>query len=158
MKGVMACLVTPLLMLFFQIEIDQDSVSNILSLLVAIAGAIFTIMSIWIAFLYPNVLKTLKGENLINVDFSGEGEDTARLKEIIVVIVLSAITMAVAVVLLILASLKCKLEWVAGFCQFGLLFIGGLQIYVLLSTIHINLSFIAVLEKHRSKRAKDWDT
>ncbi|MDH4562295.1 hypothetical protein [Pseudomonas sp. BN411] len=163
MKALIACLIAPLLMLFFRVEIESSSVSNILSLLVAIAGAIFTIMSIWVAFLYPNVLKTLKGENLINVDFSAGGEDTTRLKEIISVIVQSASTMAVAIMLLILASFVSNFgfnaqTWIAGICQFGLLFVSGLQICALISTIRINLSFMDVLEKQRGKRAKDWDT
>jgi len=163
MKALIACLIAPLLMLLFGVEIESSSVSNILSLLVAIAGAIFTIMSIWVAFLYPNVLKTLKGENLVNVDFSAGGEDTARLKEIISVIVQSAATMILAVILLILTSLISNFGfnakmWIVGVCQFGLLFISGLQICALVSTIRINLSFMDVLEKQRSKRAKDWDT
>lgn len=163
MKAIIACLIAPLLMLLFGIEIESSSVSNILSLLVAIAGAIFTIMSIWVAFLYPNVLKTLKGENLVNVDFSAGGEDTARLKEIISVIVQSAATMILAVMLLILTCMVSNFGfnakmWIVGVCQFGLLFISGLQICALVSTIRINLSFMDVLEKQRSKRAKDWDT
>ncbi|WP_456025983.1 hypothetical protein [Pseudomonas capeferrum] len=163
MKAIIACFVAPLIMLFLRIDIDAGSISNILGLLVAIAGAIFTIMSIWVAFLYPNVLKTLKGENLVNVDFSAGGEDTARLKEIISVIVQSASTMIAAVVLLILVStinefgLGVRL-WVVGIIQFVLLFVSGLQICALISTIRINLSFMDLLEKHRSKRAKDWDT
>jgi len=163
MKALIACLIAPLLMLFFRVEIESSLASNILSLLVAIAGAIFTIMSIWVAFLYPNVLKTLKGENLVNIDFSAGGEDTARLKEIVSVIVQSAATMILAIMLLILASIGSNFGfnakmWTAGVCQFGLLFISGLQICALVSTIRINLSFMDVLEKQRSKRAKDWDT
>jgi len=163
MKALIACFIAPLIMLFLKIDIDSGSISNILGLLVAIAGAIFTIMSIWVAFLYPNVLKTLKGENLVNVDFSAGGEDTARLKEIISVIVQSASTMIAAVVLLILVSTINEFGfsvrlWMTGVIQFVLLFISGLQICALISTIRINLSFMDLLERHRSKRAKDWDT
>lgn len=163
MKAILACLLTPVLLLIFGIDINSDSISNILSLLVAIAGAIFTIMSIWVAFLYPNVLKTLKGENLINVDFSAGGEDTLRLKQIISVIVQSATTMIVAVIILILLAIKTDFSfsiqaWIASCIQFVLAFISGLQICALISTIRINLSFMDVLEKQRAKRAKDWDT
>lgn len=163
MKAILACLLTPVLLLIFGIDINSDSISNILSLLVAIAGAIFTIMSIWVAFLYPNVLKTLKGENLINVDFSAGGEDTLRLKQIISVIVQSATTMIVAVIILILLAIKTDFSfsiqiWIASCIQFVLSFISGLQICALISTIRINLSFMDVLEKQRAKRAKDWDT
>lgn len=163
MKVLLACLIAPILMLIFEINIDAKLIPNILGLLTAIAGAIFTIMSIWIAFLYPNVLKTLKGENLINVDFSAAGDDNSRLQEIVSVILQSAITLIVAIVLLILVSFGSSFDFksqilIAGICQFGLLSISGLQISALLSTIRINLSFMEVLDKHRRKRAKDWDT
>jgi hypothetical protein len=163
MKAVLACLIAPIVLILLNISIESNSASNILSLLVAIAGAIFTIMSIWVAFLYPNVLKTLKGENLVNVDFSGGGEETLRLKEIISVIVQSAATMIVSVVLLLILSsigtfsLNGQAVITAG-CQFCLVFISGIQISALISTIRINLSFMDVLERQRSKRAKDWDT
>lgn len=163
MKAIIACLLIPIILLIGDFDISPDSISNILSLLVAIAGAIFTIMSIWVAFLYPNVLKTLKGENLINVDFSAGGEDTIRLKQIISVIIQSAATMIVAVILLILLSLKTDFSLSTqarlDVCiQFILAFISGLQICALISTIRINLSFMDVLERQRAKRAKDWDT
>lgn len=163
MKAIIACLIIPILLIICGLDINSDSISNILSLLVAIAGAIFTIMSIWVAFLYPNVLKTLKGENLINVDFSAGGEDTIRLKQIISVIIQSATTMIVAVILLILLSIKTNFNlsmqaWLGVCAQFVLAFISGLQICALISTIRINLSFMEVLERQRAKRAKEWDT
>lgn len=163
MKAIIACLIIPILLIIFDLDISLDSISNILSLLVGIAGAIFTIMSIWVAFLYPNVLKTLKGENLINVDFSAGGEDTIRLKQIISVIIQSATTMIVAVILLLLLSLKTDFSlstqaWLGACVQFILAFISGLQICALISTIRINLSFMDVLERQRAKRAKEWDT
>ncbi|MBI6748184.1 hypothetical protein [Pseudomonas syringae] len=162
MKAIVACLATPILLLIFGIAMSPDSIPNILSLLVAIAGAIFTIMSIWVAFLYPNVLKTLKGENLVNIDFSAGGEDTLRLKQIISVIVQSATTMIVSIILLVFLSIKSDFsfatqEWLATCVQFLLAFVSGLQIFALISTIRINLSFMDALERQRARRAKDWD-
>lgn len=156
-------LIVSIFMCFFGIKIDSILMPTILSLLVAIAGAIFTIMSIWVAFLYPNVLKTLKGENLVNVDFSAAGDDNSRLQEIISVILQSAITLIIAVVLLILVSVEASFcfncqKFITFFCQFGILFISGLQISALVSTMRINLSFMSILDKHRRKRAKDRDT
>ncbi len=163
MKVIIACLIVPSLMLLFGIDVDPAAAPTILGLLVAIAGAIFTIMSIWIAFLYPNVLKSLKGENLVNVDFSGSCEDTTSLKEIVSVIVQSATTMIASILLLTTISTLNSADfstknWVLGACHFGLVFFCGLQISALLSTIRINLSFMDAIEKQRSKRAKDWDT
>lgn len=162
MKAIVACFIIPIILLIFGIDIDKELCPTILGLLVGIAGAIFTIMSIWVAFLYPNVLKTLKGENLVNVDFSAGGEETLRLKEIISVIVQSATTMILSIIIMVVMSTHQRFGFTTQLailkaCQFGLVFISGLQICALISTIRINLSFMDALEKQRSKRAKDWD-
>lgn len=162
MKAIVACFIVPIILLIFGIDIDKELSPTILGLLVGIAGAIFTIMSIWVAFLYPNVLKTLKGENLVNVDFSAGGEETLRLKEIISVIVQSATTMILSIIIIVVMSTHQKFGFTTQLailkaCQFGLVFISGLQICALISTIRINLSFMDALENQRSKRAKDWD-
>lgn len=162
MSIILLCIIVPAGLWIFGIDLKQDSVPNILSLLVAVAGAIFTIMSIWVAFLYPNVLKTLRGENLLNVDFSGGGEDNVRLKEIISVIVQSALTMIVALSLLIFSaflddfSFRYK-PYAEGLIQFLLIGFSCLQISALISTIAINMSFISVLDKQAKKRARDHD-
>jgi len=163
MKALVLCLIFPVIFLFFDVTVKVDSISGILGLLVGIAGAVFTIMSIWVAFLYPNVLRTLKGENLVNADFSAGGEDTARLKEIVSVIIQSALTMIFAVLVLVSNSLVDSFPFkVQGFIsqvnQFILLCFCGIQICALISTISINASFIGALDKQRKKRAKDWDT
>lgn len=159
----MFCLILPVTMLLFDVDVKTDSISGILGLLVGIAGAIFTIMSIWVAFLYPNVLKTLKGENLVNADFSAGGEDTARLKEIISVIVQSALTMIFSILTIIATSvvqsfpfnIQCFINHAI---EFILIYFSGLQVCALISTILINISFIGVLDRQRKKRATEWDT
>lgn len=163
MRILLLCLIPAIVFLLFGINIKPDAMSGILGLLVGIAGAIFTIMSIWVAFLYPNVLKTLRGENLVNADFSADGEDTTRLKEILSVIVQSALTMIASIIILIASScteaLSYKYQEVwTRILQFGLLYFSSIQIFALISTILINMSFISALDKQRKKRAKDWDT
>ncbi|WP_223434766.1 MULTISPECIES: hypothetical protein [unclassified Pseudomonas] len=120
-------------------------------------------MSIWIAFLYPNVLRTLKGDNLVNADFSSSGGDTTRLKIIVGVIVQSALSMAFALIGMLFVSfyegfgLKTQ-EITLTVMQFLLVFFSGLQISAILSVIHINSSFIKNLEGKNKARARDWDT
>ncbi|MCP1642996.1 hypothetical protein J2T41_002615 [Pseudomonas citronellolis] len=163
MKILLLCLVPPIVFFLFGITIKAEAIPGILGLLVGVAGAIFTIMSIWVAFLYPNVLKTLRGENLVNAEFSADGEDTTRLKEILSVIIQSAITMIASITILIASSIyqgssSKGAETLASIYQFGLLYFTGIQVIALISTITINMSFITALEKQRKKRAKDWDT
>ncbi len=156
MRLIILCCIVPMLALIFGVKVDESSVNSILNMLVAVAAAIFTIMSIWIAFLYPNVLKTLKGENLLNADFSGGGADTARLKEIIAVIIQSAMVMILSIASLLRVAVL-EYSMIVEFIQFSVLFSGMLQITILISTININVGFVTVLERHRSKRAKDYD-
>lgn len=162
MKILIFCLVLPVILLLLGVNIEAAAISGILGILVGVAGAIFTIMSIWVAFLYPNVLRTLKGENLVNADFSGGGEDTARLKEIVSVIIQSAIVMILSIITLVLsASLSTfsfsAQNYITKAIQLLVLCISCVQISALASTILVNFNFINVLERHRRKRAKDHD-
>ncbi|MBX9405107.1 hypothetical protein K5E40_05385 [Pseudomonas baetica] len=120
-------------------------------------------MSIWIAFLYPNVLRVLKGENLVNADFSSSGGDTTRLKIIVGVIIQSALSMAFALLGMLFVSfydgfgLKTQ-ELSLAAMQFLIVFFSGLQISAILSVIHINSTLIKNLEGKNKARARDWDT
>ena len=98
------CLVPPIISMLCGWHLKFDTVSATLGLLVGVSGAIFTIMSIWIAFLYPNALRTLKGDNLVNADFSSSGGDTTRLKIIVGVIVQSALSMAFSLIGMLFVS------------------------------------------------------
>lgn len=162
MKILIFCLVFPALIVLLGAGVKLDAIPSVLAILVGVAGAIFTIMSIWVAFLYPNVLRTLKGENLVNADFSGGGEDTARLKEIVSVIIQSALVMIFSIVALLvfssLTSFSFKAQgYIAGALQYVVLSISCVQVSALISTILVNFNFISVLERHRRKRAKDHD-
>jgi len=162
MRILFLCLILPLALLLFDIDVQPSFFSAILGLLVGIAGAIFTIMSIWVAFLYPNVLRTLRGENLVNADFSAGGEDTTRLKQIVSVIIQSALVMVFSIAALLIASsvdsfFYREKELIEIVVQFVIVYLCCVQVSALTSTIWINYSFIVVLERHRKKRAKDHD-
>jgi len=157
------CLVPPIISMLCGWHLKFDTVSATLGLLVGVSGAIFTIMSIWIAFLYPNALRTLKGDNLVNADFSSSGGDTTRLKIIVGVIVQSALSMAFSLIGMLFVSfyesfgLKTQ-EITLATMQFLLVFFSGLQISAIISVIHINSSFVKNLEGKNKARARDWDT
>lgn len=157
------CLVPPIISLLCGWHLKFETVSATLGLLVGVSGAIFTIMSIWIAFLYPNVLRTLKGDNLVNADFSSSGGDTTRLKIIVGVIVQSALSMAFSLFGMLFVSFYEGFgfraqEITLAIMQFLLVFFSGLQISAILSVIYINSSFIKNLEGKNKARARDWDT
>lgn len=55
--------------------------ANYCTLLVSVSGMVFTIMGIWLAFLYPNALQRIVNPKTIEtVDFTEQLEDTRRLE------------------------------------------------------------------------------
>jgi len=160
---ILLCLLPSIISILCGWHLKFETVSSTLGLLVGVSGAVFTIMSIWIAFLYPNVLRTLKGDNLVNADFSSSGGDTTRLKIIVGVIVQSALSKAFDLIEMLFVTvyegfgLKTQ-EITLTVMQFLLVFFSGLQISAILSVIHINSSFIKNLEGKNKARARDWDT
>ena len=58
--------------------------ANYCTLLVSVSGMVFTIMGIWLAFLYPNALQRIVNPKTIEtVDFTEQLEDTRRLEAIV---------------------------------------------------------------------------
>ena len=98
--------------------------------LIAISGMIFTIMGIWIAFLYPNALARIVSSNVKSADFSDGGEDARRLEKIVAAVLLSALV-AVA----------------SAFCFFWKMLLGGAAFYVgnVLEIKSLALAFITIL-------------
>ncbi|WP_339465835.1 hypothetical protein [Pseudomonas sp. EA_65y_Pfl2_P74] len=160
---VLLCLLPAMASFALGWKLNPDAIPSSLGLLVGVSGAIFTIMSIWVAFLYPNILRTLKGENLVNADFSSSNGDTTRLKIIIGVIIQSAVSMAFSIIAMVFVSFytgtsKDSQGVAIIIMQFLLVFFSGLQVSAIISVIHINSSFVKLLEGKNKSRARDWDT
>lgn len=94
------------------ILIDKYSISYSFSdfkeattILLSVAGMVFTIMGIWIAFLYPNALKRLVNPEKIKVaDFSETLNETKRL-EFIVASVLKSALVVLSIMIMFLGKL-----------------------------------------------------
>ena len=162
MLVIFLCALAPAVLMLFDLDMSMDSLRSIVGLLVGISGAVFTIMSIWLAFLYPNVLNTLRGRNISSADFSAAGGDTERLKVIVVVIVKSAIAMIYALLVSLVFGFYGSLSfdaqrWTSSSIQFLSVFFVFLQISAILSLIIINFHFVHLLEKNAKKKARDLD-
>ncbi|MFG0679239.1 hypothetical protein ACF8GB_01695 [Pseudomonas sp. xss_4] len=69
--------------------------------LLNISGCVFTIMGIWVAYLYPDALIRITSDNVTSADFSEAQENSARLKTMVGSIIVSAlVAMAIIYVLL----------------------------------------------------------
>ncbi|RLL52303.1 hypothetical protein D8Y20_07255 [Mariprofundus sp. EBB-1] len=74
------------------------------SILLNVAGMVFTIMGIWIAFIYPNALNRLVDPKIENVDFSETLHETKRLESIVASVLKSAMVV-VCIMLLFLGKI-----------------------------------------------------
>ncbi|WP_421284182.1 hypothetical protein [Aeromonas veronii] len=80
------------LSIFFNNDITYSDVEPILSILQNTSSMVFTIMGIWIAYLYPNaIMKIIRPSGEIDAIFSDEDEQ--RLRLIVGVVALSAVVM-----------------------------------------------------------------
>lgn len=134
-----------------------------LNLLSAISGMVFTIMGIWIAFLYPNAMsRIVSPERLVARDFSQSRSDAKRLESIVGAVLASAIVM-LAVLLMALAKiflqsapfyLDFRIDFKA--CALSILFFFTLiQMESVLNVVISNVMFINDLHFRRQERQSD---
>lgn len=79
--------------LFFNINLNYlySDFKEYLLVLLAVSSMVFTIMGIWIAFLYPNALQRLMDPDKIeNADFSESLTETKRLEGLVASVLKSA--------------------------------------------------------------------
>jgi hypothetical protein len=75
--------------IIFPEAIDQASLGSIATITLAISAMIFTIMGVWIAFIYPNAILRIKSSKLKNTDFTENQIEKKRLSLIVGAILLS---------------------------------------------------------------------
>lgn len=69
---------------FFELNITYSDYKDYCTILLAVSGMVFTIMGIWIAFVYPNAIKRLQDPEKIKIaDFTRTLQDTRRLESIV---------------------------------------------------------------------------
>lgn len=133
--------------------------------LLTISGMVFTIMGIWVAFVYPNAIFKLNSPQKIETaDFSETQRDTRRLEAIVGSIMESgAVAIGVALIhlsKLILSETKLYLNNSEIALSAGIgftLLLTLIQCSAIVSVIYSNYSFINELHKRREKREEDSD-
>ncbi|WP_201209808.1 hypothetical protein [Pseudomonas sp. S36] len=83
------------------ITVSYADVKDYSGALLNVSGCVFTIMGIWVAYLYPDALVRITSDNITSADFSEAQENSARLKTMVGSIIISAlVAMAMIYVLL----------------------------------------------------------
>lgn len=145
------------------IQYRYEDMKDYLGLLSGVSGMVFTLMGIWIAFLYPNALSRLVNPKQIEIaDFSEALQDTRRLERIVAAILKSAVVMIVGLFFLLTKiiiykstiyiqnSLLIKAAALTVVVELSLMQLGAV-----LSVIFANVMFINDLHYKRRVRLAD---
>lgn len=134
-----------------------NDVKDIISTLQSISAAIFTIVGLWVGFLYPNAIAGVVNDN---VDYIKNTKDAPRVEKLIYVIIISAIVMMstllfyMSKLLLVNTSFYAMNKDAVKFLALTLIFfMCWLQIKCILSLILSNINFANNLHA-RINRAK----
>ncbi|WP_259271746.1 hypothetical protein [Klebsiella pneumoniae] len=137
--------------------------ANYCTLLVSVSGMVFTIMGIWLAFLYPNALQRIVNPKTIEtVDFTEQLEDTRRLEAIVGSVLKSSFVMITLLVVYLvkLVFFKSHLylesqEVIKNTSLALIIAISYMQIEAVVSVILANVMFINDLHNKREQRDID---
>ena len=137
--------------------------ANYCTLLVSVSGMVFTIMGIWLAFLYPNALQRIVNPKTIEtVDFTEQLEDTRRLEAIVGSVLKSSFVMITLLVVYLvkLVFFKSHLylesqEVIKNTSLALIIAMSYMQIEAVVSVILANVMFINDLHNKREQRDID---
>lgn len=155
------------IVLFFQFELNTSysDFKETVHLLFNISSMVFTLMGIWIAFLYPNALQRLVNPSKIeHVDFSESLNEAKRLESIVGSVLKSAIVaisiMLIFVIRLFLSESQFYLDnykLVQSIAVSTVIVLSGLQLESIFHVVKSNVMFINDLHKKREDREADND-
>lgn len=149
--------------LYFGVTYTLSDLKNYTDALLASAGMVFTIMGIWIAFLYPNALKRIVDQETIKVaDFTETLSETKRLESIVASVLKSSLTI---IFVLSLYLLKVILSHSNIYISNSALFkatalasttlMSVIQVESIISVVLANIMFINDLHRKREDRQMD---
>lgn len=134
-----------------------------LALLAGLSGMVFTIMGIWIAFLYPNAMsRIVSSERLVARDFSESRSDAKRLESIVGAVMISALIMLailfVTLLKIIVMMLPLYLVYKEGIKSGALavaVFMTLIQMESVINVVISNVMFINDLHFRRQVRQSE---
>ncbi|HTH58981.1 MAG TPA: hypothetical protein VL689_02360 [Paraburkholderia sp.] len=149
--------------LHFDISYNLSDLKNYTDSLLAAAGMVFTIMGIWIAFLYPNALKRIVDQETVKVaDFSETLSETKRLENIVASVLKSALTIIFVLSLYLSKVIFSHLDLYIHHAQVfkatalaGTTLMSVIQVESIVSVVFANIMFINDLHRKREDRQMD---
>ncbi|AIS15060.1 hypothetical protein JM49_26305 [Pseudomonas chlororaphis subsp. aurantiaca] len=149
----------------YGLKFSYSDIKDYGSSLFALSGMIFTIMGIWIAFIYPNALLRLQAPSKIkNADFSQTLEDTKRLQSIVGCVLKSVFVASVLCVIFLLKIIISSIPFYKEYSQIikagvmgVIVFLTILQGSAVASVMYANFMFVEDLHSKREKKEGDND-
>lgn len=147
-----------------EVTISYADIKDYGGALLNVSGCVFTIMGIWVAYLYPNALIRITSDNVSSADFSEAHENSARLKTMVGSIIVSAlVAMAIIYVILgktLLSSTSFydlhRLD-IKSFAIAVIIFATLLQTLSVFYVIRSNFLFLIEFHEKRVKREREAD-
>jgi hypothetical protein len=148
---------------YFGVAYTLSDLKNYTDALLASAGMVFTIMGIWIAFLYPNALKRIVDQETVRVvDFTETLSETKRLESIVA----SVLKSSIAIIFVLLIYLLKVIFSHSHFYTNNVLFfkatalalttlVSVMQVESIISVVVANIMFINDLHRKREDRQMD---
>lgn len=136
-----------------------------LLVLLAVSSMVFTIMGIWIAFLYPNALQRLMtSEKVENADFGESLSNTKRLEGLVSSVMKSALIVTVIMLIFLLKIVLSSTPFYLDYLQYIkamalslVVLLTVLQLESIFSIIRSNVMFINDLHYKRENKEADAD-
>ncbi|MDA5481420.1 hypothetical protein PGS49_12220 [Yersinia intermedia] len=150
---------------YCEISYSFSDFSSYTSVLISVSGMVFTIMGIWIAFIYPNALqKIVNPDKIENVDFSEGLEDTKRLESIVGSVLKSATVIIILMTIFLLKLIFYKTNIYLSYKDFFkylslsiIIVLSYAQIEAVFQVILSNIKFIEDLHSKREQNEIDED-
>ena len=140
-----------------------EDYKDYLSLISGVSGMVFTIMGIWIAFLYPNAMsRIINSEKLVAKDFSESKSDAKRLESIVgavmtsALVMISALLIAIAKMIIVMTPVyvEYRMQLKAAALS-AIIFITFVQLEAVFYVVLSNVMFINDLHFKRQGRQAD---
>lgn len=162
----MIFLVVLLLSVLLKLNLSYDTVKDYLSNLLVVSTMVFTLMAIWIAYLYPEALDKIKDEEdkVENVDFSEAQAKLRRLEFIVASVFKSAIVAIIVMGIFLFRALFENIDYLQQVLPYiqtltpsVLISIFILQFEAIYSVVQANMIFINELHGRKERKEQDED-
>lgn len=148
----------------FSINYSFEDYKEYSSVLINVSSMVFTIMGIWIAFLYPNALSRIVDPKIKTVDFSESLLETKRLESLVSSILKSAFVIIFIMIFFLSKVLLFKSDlylqnsiFIKELVLSFTVLLSYIQLEAVLSVMYSNIMFLNDLHNKREDRKADSD-